>query len=209
MSHFRLFNKLWSIISSPNMFSALQRPTLRVRLSFVFANDFSYSCPVIRNKFSHTLTLFFLCTYTEQWPTFFFDFFTLIQTAEQSGERGFNRHLSLLFFHIVLEISGEVADQIIKSARSFNPQRHVRDARVRDGVRERDAAKINEAVLTIVSDRADRISELRKNPAAATDSKELDHIIEVVDWGVRAFSSYVGGSSISSFRRYDISDSII
>lgn len=145
------------------------------------------------------MTLFFLCTYTEQWPDFFSDLFTLIQTAGQSRERGFHRHLSLLFFHIVLEISGEVADQIIKSARSFSAQRHARDARVRDGVRERDAAKINEAVLTIVSDRAERMSELRKNPAAATDPKELDHLIEVVDWGVRTFSSYVGTSSILSF----------
>jgi exportin-T len=50
-----------------------------------------------------------------------------------------------------------------------------------------------------VSDRAERMSELRKNPAAATDPKELDHLIEVVDWGVRTFSSYVGTSSILSF----------
>ena len=121
-------------------------------------------------------------------------------------ERGFNRHLSLLFFHIVLEISGEVADQIIKSARTFSGQRHARDGRVRDGVRERDAAKINEAVLTIVSDRVERMSELRKNPASATDPKEIDHVIEVVDWGVRAFSSYVGAFSILASRRDGISD---
>ena len=151
------------------------------------------------------MTLFFLCTYTEQWPTFFSDLFTLIQ----STERGFNRHLSLLFFHIVLEISGEVADQLIKSARSFNAQRHARDGRVRDGVRERDAAKINEAVLTIVSDRAEYLSELRKNPAAATDPKEIDHIIEVVDWGVRAFSSYVGVSSILSFLEHGVADGVL
>jgi exportin-T len=165
--------------------------------------------PVIRNKFSHTLTLFFLCTYTEQWPTFFSDLFTLIQTAEQSTQTGFNRHLSLLFFHIVLEISGEVADQLIKSARSLNAQRHGRDGRVRDGVRERDAAKINEAVLTIVSDRARRLSELRKTPDVATDPKELDHIIEVVDWGVRAFSSYVGASTVLSLHKHGIADNII
>jgi exportin-T len=141
------------------------------------------------------LTLFFLCTYIEQWPTFFSDLFTLIQTTEQNTGRGFNRHLSLLFLHIVLEISGEVADQLIKSARSFSAQRHARDIRVRDGVRERDAAKVNGAVLTIVSDRAERLSELRKNPAAATDPQELDHVIEVIDWCMRAFGSYVGAPS--------------
>lgn len=92
----------------------------------------------------------------------------------------------------MLEISGEVADQIIKSARNFNTQRHVRDARVRDSVRDRDAVNINEAVLTIVADNAGRMAELRKNPSAATDSRELDHVIEVVDWGVRTFGSYVG-----------------
>ena len=150
------------------------------------------SVAVIRNKFSHTLTLFFLCTYNEQWPTFFSDLFTLIRPTEQTTQNGFNRHISLLFFHIVLEISGEVADQIIKSARNFSPQRHARDARVRDGVRDRDAAKINEAVLTIVADNAERMSELRKNSSAATDSRELDHVIELVDWGVRTFGSYVG-----------------
>ncbi len=92
----------------------------------------------------------------------------------------------------MLEISGEVADQIIKSARNFSTQRHVRDAKVRDGVRDRDAAKINEAVLTIVADNAERMSELRKNSSAATDLRELDHVIELVDWGVRTFGSYVG-----------------
>ncbi|KDR76202.1 hypothetical protein GALMADRAFT_247461 [Galerina marginata CBS 339.88] len=151
----------------------------------------------LRNKFSHTLTLFFLCTYDGQWPTFFSDLFTLIQPAEQSSQKGFNRHVSLLFFHIVLEISGEVADQIIKSARSFNGARHARDGRVRDGVRDRDAPRINEAVLTIVAEGADRMNELRKNPGSAADPRELDHVIEVVDWGVRTFGSYVGWIDIN------------
>lgn len=63
---------------------------------------------------------------------------------------------------------------------------------MRDGVRDRDASRINEAVLTIVSEGAKRMEELRKNPNAATEPKELDHAIEVVDWGVRTFGSYVG-----------------
>ncbi|KAF8183925.1 armadillo-type protein [Pholiota molesta] len=109
----------------------------------------------------------------------------------------FNRHVSLLFFHIVLEISGEVADQIIKSARSFSGARHARDAKVRDGVRDRDAARINEAVLTIVSEGAKRMEALRENPNAATEAKELDHAIEVVDWGIRTFGSYVGWIDIN------------
>jgi exportin-T len=152
---------------------------------------------VLRNKFSHTVTLFFLCTYNEQWPTFFSDIFTLIRPTEQHSRAGFNRHVSLLFFHIVLEISGEVADQIIKSARTFLATRHARDGRVRDGVRERDAAKINEAVLTIVAEGAERMNELRKNSSLDQQTRDdLDHAIEVVDWGVRTFGSYVGMSSL-------------
>lgn len=141
---------------------------------------------VLRNKFSHTLTLFFLCTYIDQWPTFFSDLFTLIRPTDTSA---FNRHISLLFFHIVLEISGEVADQMIKSARPYDADRHARDGRVRDAVRERDAARINEAVLTLVAEGSERMANLRKRDDS---SRELDGAIEVVDWGIRTFGSYVG-----------------
>jgi len=185
----------------------LLKPTLRVRNNFS-AIDVSNKIQgtlivpcftVLRNKFSHTLTLFFLCTYDKQWPTFFPDLFSLLHPTAQGTEKGFNRHISLLFFHIVLEISGEVADQIIKSARSFTAERHARDGKVRDGVRERDAGRINEAVLTIVAEAAERMTELRKNPEQPSDSKELDHAIEVVDWGVRTFGSYVGAFHCALF----------
>lgn len=156
-------------------------PVLRLSSSFL---------SVLRNKFSHTLTLFFLCTYVEQWPTFFTDLFSLLRVAESSSQPNFNRHVSLLLFHLVLEISGEVADQTIKSARTFNPIRHTRDARVRDAVRERDASLINEAVLTIIADGTERMAVLRK--LDDVDSKTLADVIEVVDWGVRTFGSYVG-----------------
>lgn len=148
--------------------------------------------PVLRNKFSHTLTLFFLCTYMQQWPSFFFDLFTLIRPTDGSSQLSFNRHISLLFFHIVLEISGEVADQMIKSARPYDADRHTRDARVRDAVRERDAARINEAVLTLVAEGSERMSILRKREDSSEMSRELDGAIEVVDWGIRTFGSYVG-----------------
>jgi hypothetical protein len=158
----------------------------------------------IRNKFSHTLTLFFLCTYIDQWTTFFTDIFALIHFADTSLPRAYNRHVSLLFFHVVLEISGEVADQMIKSARTFSQTRHARDARVRDSVRERDAAGINEAVLTIVADGAGKMAALRKAEAFTETTRELEGVIEVVDWGVRTFGSYVGKlRSIHSLRHFD------
>lgn len=147
----------------------------------------------LRNKFSHTLTLFFLCTYVEQWPTFFTDLFQLIRNGD-SSEAKFNRHVSLLLFHLVVEISGEVADQTLKAARTFNPVRHARDGRVRDAVRERDAALINEAVLTIVADAAERMAVLRKSGAK---SAALDEAVEVADWGVRTFASYAGWIDIN------------
>ena len=153
----------------------------------------------MRNKFAHTLTLFFLCTYVDKWPTFFTDFFALIHPPESTSSTTYNPHVSLLLFHIVLEISGEVADQLIKSARSYNPARHARDVSVRDAVRERDAARINGAVLTIVLDGVARMGRLRKEPDASSPGaeRELDAAVEVVDWGVRTFASYVGWIDIN------------
>ncbi|KAF8638342.1 hypothetical protein AX17_002362 [Amanita inopinata Kibby_2008] len=151
----------------------------------------------LRNKFSHTLTLFFLSTYIEQWPSFFTDLFAFIRPTETSTDACFNRHVSLLFFHIILEISGEVADQTIKSARHFTAERHARDSRVRDAVRERDAARINEAVLTIFAEGAEMMVELQKAEPSPESSRELEHAIEIVDWGIRTFGSYVGWIDIN------------
>jgi exportin-T len=136
------------------------------------------------------LTLLFLATYLDQWPTFFTDLFALMRPADSTLQTSFNAQVSLLFFHFVIEISEEVADQIIKGARQFNNDRHVRDARVRDAVRERDAARINEAVLTIVADYVERLQGLRK--AAAATAREASEILEVVDWGIITFGSYTG-----------------
>jgi exportin-T len=164
-----------------------------VRFHVAFSKSSSHQFVVIRNKFSHTMTLFFLCTYIDQWSTFFVDLFTLIRSVDAlQSQSTFNPHVSLLFFHLVLEISGEVADQMIKTARQFNPVRHSRDARVRDAVRERDAARINEAVLTIVAESVEAMANLRKADVSAGSTRELDTVIEVVDWGIRTFGSYVG-----------------
>ena len=151
---------------------------------------------VLRNKFSHTLSLFFLRTYVEQWPTFFTDFFTLITPPESPSSSSFNPHVSLLLFHLILEISGEVADQMLKAARMHNPARHARDGRVRDAVRERDAARINEAVLTIIAANVEKLSKLRSAPESES-GKELEQAEEVVDWGIRTFGSYVGWVDIN------------
>lgn len=175
-------------------FSTLQQAMLAyIQSEYVFGAA-EASATFLRNKFSHTLTLFFLCTYIDQWPSFFTDLFTCIQPAEGSSERTFNRHVSLLFFRVMLEISGEVADQLIKTARTFNAERHARDGRVRDAVRERDAPRINEAVLTIVADAARRMETLRKEESG---SREIEEVEEIVDLGIRTFGSYVGWIDIN------------
>ncbi|THH18865.1 hypothetical protein EUX98_g8885 [Antrodiella citrinella] len=178
--------------------------TLRHSLISYIQSEYLYgsaesNAPFLRNKFSHTLTLFFLCTYLEQWPTFFADLFSLIRPSESTSQSTFNSHVSLLFFHIVLEISGEVADQMIKAARTFSAARHGRDTRVRDAVRERDAASINEAVLVIVAEGVGRMTKLRKMDVggAATSAQDLDSAEEVVDYGIRTFASYVGWIDIN------------
>ncbi|KAI0264504.1 ARM repeat-containing protein [Gloeopeniophorella convolvens] len=174
--------------------------TLQQSLLGYIQSEFTYgsaesTAPFLRNKFSHTLTLLFLDTYLDRWPTFFADLFALMRPAESSSQTSFNPHVSLLFFHFVIEISDEVADQIIKGARQFNSERHVRDARVRDAVRDRDAARINEAVLTIVADNAGRLQELRK--AGVETGREISEALEVVDWGIRTFGSYAGWVDIN------------
>ncbi|CAL1716704.1 unnamed protein product [Somion occarium] len=181
----------------PESFQTLQQALISYIQSEYLYGPAEANATFLRNKFSHTLTLFFLCTYLEQWPTFFADFFTLIRPPESTSQATFNPHISLLFFHIVLEISGEVADQMIKAARTYSSARQGRDTRVRDAVRERDAAAINEAVLTIVAEDVKRMSKLRKGDVTPTSKGELDQAIEVVDWGIRTFASYVGWIDIN------------
>lgn len=90
-----------------------------------------------------------------------------------------------------MEISGEVADQLLKSARAFSASRVARDTKVRDAVRERDASVVNEAVLTIIAENAERMRALRKGDVAPSFDRELQTCEVVVDWGIRAFGSYI------------------
>lgn len=194
----RLFKNLLSTTSNRSTFTGQRKPLHHVRrIPSLASSCTDEDHPVLRNKFSHTLSLFFLRTYVEQWPTFFADFFTLISRPESSSSSNFNPHVSLLLFHLILEISGEVADQMLKAARIHNPARHARDGRVRDAVRERDAARINEAVLTIIAANVEKLSKLRSDSGAAESRKELEQAEEVVDWGIRTFGSYVGWVDIN------------
>ena len=99
----------------------------------------------------------------------------------------FNPHVSIFFFRLLIEISSEVADQILKNARIYNAERVVRDTRIRDRVREKDAAEINQAVLTIIAEGKQRLDATRR----AQRAESLGESQDVVDLGVRAFASYV------------------
>ncbi|KAF5377324.1 hypothetical protein D9757_008003 [Collybiopsis confluens] len=178
----------------PESFHIVQQALLSYIHSEYVYGSAETSATYLRNKFSHTLTLFFLCTYVDQWQSFFADLFSLIRPP---SETSFNRHVSLLFFHLIVEISGEVADQMIKAARSHNPARLSRDGRVRDAVRERDAVRINEAVLTIVTEATEKLVLLRKHGSDSPPIRQLEEAEEVVDWGIRTFGSYVGWIDIS------------
>ncbi|EIN04838.1 ARM repeat-containing protein [Punctularia strigosozonata HHB-11173 SS5] len=176
--------------------------TLRQAFLGYVQSEFAYGraeaeAPFLRNKFSHTLTLLFLCTYVEQWPNFFDDLFALIRPSESSSQATLNHHVSILFFHIVLEISGEVFDQIVKAARAWSDVRHKRDVRIRDLVRERDAGKINDAVLAIVAENADRMVKLRGADDVGAGNPDLARAIEAVDLGIRTYTSYVGWIDIN------------
>ncbi|EJD48923.1 ARM repeat-containing protein [Auricularia subglabra TFB-10046 SS5] len=117
----------------------------------------------LRNKVAQVLALFFLRVYPAQWPSFFGDILSLASSPA----------MSLLFFHTVIEISGEIFDQLLKSAREFTPERHARDGKIREAIRNGpDAAAMNDAVLALVVDARGKYDE-------------------VVDWGLRAFASYI------------------
>lgn len=100
-----------------------------------------------------------------------------------------NMHICRLFFRTVLEISGEISDQLLKSARSFIPERHVRDSKVRDLVREKDARGLNDAVVGILSECLTKLSQVGSNYDQF--KAEITQVEDVVDWGVRAFASYI------------------
>ncbi|KAG8814048.1 pre-tRNA nuclear export protein [Serendipita sp. 399] len=141
----------------------------------------------LRNKFSYALTLLFLASYETQWPTFFDDIFLLLKPPPESGVQSLNPHVSNFFFKLILEMSSEVADQILKNARHFSAERMARDGRIRDLVREKDAAKINAAVLAIVIESKQALDQARVENVKV----KVSTLEEVVDNGVRAFASYV------------------
>ncbi|KAG9000427.1 pre-tRNA nuclear export protein [Tulasnella sp. JGI-2019a] len=159
------------------------------------------SSPWIRNKFSHTVALLFLRSYPERWPEFFPTMYSLLRPSLQdpdtngAGLPPINPHISVLFLRVLNEISGEVHDQILKSARVWTEDRQNRDIRVRSTIREKEAENMNKATLTIISEAEDRMCKIREahkaNGFNYSQDEEYKRLEDVIALGVRAFAGYV------------------
>jgi len=177
---------------TPEDFALLKEQFLTYLKSEYLYGQAEPTAPFIRNKFSQILTLFFLVTYESQWPDFFTDMFALLNPPADTNIPPLNAHIAYFFVKLVQEISAEVADQLLKNARAFSAERLARDSRVRDLVRERDAQKINVAVLAIVVDAKAKFDQFR----TAGDTIQSRISEEVVELGIRAFASYVRESNV-------------
>ncbi|KIM27530.1 hypothetical protein M408DRAFT_329975 [Serendipita vermifera MAFF 305830] len=183
---------------APDDFATLKEQFLNYLKSEYLYGQAESEAPFIRNKFSHVLTLFFLASYETQWLSFFSDMFALLKPPPDTQIPPLNAHISIFFFKLVQEISAEVADQLIKNARSFTAERMARDGRVRDLVRERDAQEINAAVFAIVVDAKTKLDQVRVaaaggEMASASGNLSVEERLaeDVVELGIRAFASYV------------------
>jgi len=171
------------------------RPHVRPR-DFCSAGS-AYALTVIRNKFSHTLALLFISSYPAQWPDFFTNFYELLQTRSPSEDPSlvaFNAHASTLFLRVLIEISGEVADTILKGAREFATERHRRDAAIRDHIRERDSKTISDAVLAIISDNESHLVAVRNG----TENGNVVVMEELIALAIRAFASLIRTFAVNS-----------
>jgi len=140
---------------------------------------------VLRNVVALALALFFVRVYPAQWSSFFEDIVGLLQSASTQSSAP---AAALLFFHTIIEISNEIFDQLLKSARDFTQERHVRDGRIRDAIRNSgDAAMMNTAVLRLIEGAVDSVRAAREAGSGANVSPQL----EIVHWGLRAFALYI------------------
>ncbi|CAE6431846.1 unnamed protein product [Rhizoctonia solani] len=147
--------------------------------------------PFIRNKFSHTLALLFLCTYPDQWPTFFTSISPLLHASPGSSSPALNPHVTTFFLRLLLEISGEIHDQTIKSARTFVATRHARDTNIRDAIRAKDAVGVNAEVIRVLEEVISMLEAIRAGGAPVSEPLGKSQLVELVELAIRAFASYV------------------
>ncbi|KAG8906804.1 pre-tRNA nuclear export protein [Tulasnella sp. 403] len=192
-----------------NAFQALEQAFVMYIQSEYIQGPAEASAPYIRNKFSHTLALLFLRCYPRQWSTFFPTIYSLLRpsppasdpSSSSNGLPPINGHVSILFLRLLIEISGEVHDAILKGARTWTEERQTRDGTVRHTIRENEAENMNTAVLTIVAEAEEPLNKLREEIANSGETpervRERAGLEEVIELGVKAFAGYVSWVDIN------------
>jgi exportin-T len=132
-----------------------------------------------------------LCTYPEQWPTFFTSISPLLHASPGSATPTLNPHVTTFFLRLLLEISGEIHDQTIKSARSFVLSRHSRDTNIRDAIRTKDAVGVNSEVIRILEEVTTMLEAVRVGGAPISSSLGQTQLVDLIELAIRAFASYV------------------
>lgn len=135
----------------------------------------------MRNKVAHSLALLFIALYpTLQTPMLPSSTPSLLQPMLQLLKPTRNPQTTLLILRTIVEINEEVHDTLLKSARPSTNERNERDNKLRDEVREKEAAVMHETVLGVWEEGLRRL-----------DSGEGAGWTEVVEWAVKAYSGYV------------------
>lgn len=114
--------------------------------------------------------------------------FQHLRSSNASNSSQFNSHVSTLFLRLLIEISGEVADSLLKNARVFQEARHQRDGAIKDAIRVREAQNIVEAVLAIISDGERQLVAARNGSRTGVD---INALIDTVSLGTRTFASLI------------------
>ncbi|EJU04760.1 Xpo1-domain-containing protein [Dacryopinax primogenitus] len=173
---------------SPAVFRPLQ-VTFTPYIESEYINGTAESgAPYLRNKFSHTLALLFTRSYPDLWPTFITDLIGAMRTIPGSGGSqgtALNLNLCTLMLRVLNEVSGEIADQTVRGARTFSIGRQNRETRLKHNVREKDASNVITALVTVVTEGLDRLD------SQGGESAEREQVQELVTLAVQTFASYV------------------
>lgn len=135
----------------------------------------------MRNKVAHSLALLFIALYpTLQTPmqplgtpSLLRPFLSLLKPTRTA-------QTSLLILRTLVEINEEVHDTLLKSARPSTADRNARDTKLRDDVREQEAAVMHETVLGVWEEALGRL-----------DGGEGPEWSDVVEGAVKAYTGYV------------------
>ncbi|TIB02398.1 hypothetical protein E3P94_01132 [Wallemia ichthyophaga] len=119
----------------------------------------------LRNRLAHTLTLFTIQTYDTTHPNIIIDFLSLLRQGSSLNPR-----TTPLVLRILDEINLELSDSIIRAARDWSSERHIRDGNLRDAIRSKDAPSVIETLINIMQE----LGHISVNGGEAWSSKSLE-----------------------------------